>query len=255
MSDPNTFDKELQDAKANLDNPENKGTEGKDNPLNPLDDANKPVDYQKKFSESSKEAQRLYEENKAKDAEIERLRLLSEKGTNHASGESMDILYPGFEQLDPEAQANLINYTNSITKRAKEEILKDPAISFSRNVYNEKRWNDAFEVVSSKFPELKADKEAFKAKYFKPGVEVPNNIENILEDVSKIHLFDKAKDIGIREEKEKADRIDLERVTGGDKQPKASRSLEDWQRMAQENPAEFAKNSKQYHADMASGKI
>jgi hypothetical protein len=166
----------------------------------------------------------------------------------------MENLYPGFEQLDKEAQDNLINYTNIVTKRAKDEILKDPAIAFARNNYSETKWNNAFESVATKFPELKTDKENFKAKYFKAG-NVPNNIENILEDIAKIHLFDKAKEIGAKEEKAKTDRIDTERSTGGDRTPKSVRSLEDWQRMANENPQKFASLSKEYNSDIESGKI
>jgi hypothetical protein len=255
MSDPNTFDKEIADANANPQDPNNQGAEGKDNPINPLEPTEPQVDYQKKFSESSKEALRLFEENKAKDAEIERLTQLSEKGSQDLNpGEITESLYPGFEELDAQAQENLVRFTNSVTRKAQEQILKDPAIAFSRQIYNEKKWDSAFEKVTSKYPELKDSKDDFKAKYFKAS-NVPDNIENILDDVSKIYLFDKAKEIGIRETEEKNKRVDLERTTGGDKEVSASRSLQDWERMAQENPAKFARLSKEYHSDLNSGKL
>lgn len=253
--DPNSFDQELKDGQN--PNPENqdKGTEGKDNPNNPAPGTEQVVDYQKKFSESSREAQRLLEEKKKLEAELsEKDRLLSEKGSQEIAPGEITELYPGFEQLEPEAQENLIKFTQNITRKAQAEILKDPAIAYSRNVYSEKRWDDAFESIAQKYPELKENKDDFKVKYYKPG-SVPNNIENILEDVSKIYLFDKAKDIGAREAKAKEDRIELERATGGDKAPVATRDLSDWQRMAQENPAKFAKLSKEFQSDVQSGKL
>jgi hypothetical protein len=68
-------------------------------------------------------------------------------------------------------------------------------------------------------------------------------------------LFDKAKEIGAKEQTEKQNRVDIERTTAGSKDSTVRRSLEDWNRMAQENPAKFAQMSKEYHADLASGKI
>lgn len=254
MEDPNTFDKELKP---------DQGTEGKENLNNPNPDPELEVDYKKKFSESSSEALRLLAENKEKDrllaeaqAEKERLaRELAEKGNQDLNpDEFTETLYPGFEQLDPEAQENLIKFTKNITKKAQDEILKDPAIAFARNSYSEKVWDGAFQSVAQKYPELSTNKDDFKAKYFKAG-NVPPNIEKILEDIAKMYLFDRAKEIGAREEKEKADRIELERTTGGDKKPKASRTLEEWARIARENPAQFAKMSKEYHADLQAGKL
>jgi hypothetical protein len=256
MSDPNSLDQEFKDGQA--PNPEiiDQGTEGETTPINPLENADSQVDYQRKFSESSKEALRLLEEKKALEAQnAEYARQLAEKGSQpENAGEITESLYPGFEELDPQAQDNLVKFTNSITKRAQEQILRDPAIAFARQNYNERKWERAFENVVSKRPELKTSKDEFKAKYFKAS-NVPDNIENILDDVSKIYLFDKAKDIGIREVQEQSKRVDLERTTGGDKTPQASRSLEDWSRLAQENPAKFASMSKEYHADLDAGKL
>ena len=259
MIDPNSFDQELKDSQK--DNPENsdKGTEGKDNLKNiPPKDAEPKVDYEKKFSESSKEALRLLEENKLKDQKIAEFeKKILEKGDLDPNGFKEKIteeLYPGFNELDKEAQDNLLRFSDSIAKKSEARLLKDPAIAFARSQYNEKKWESAFIKISEKYPELKDKKDDFKTKYFK-ATNVPDNIENILEDISKIYLFDNAKDVGAREEKEKQDRIDLERSTGGDKTPRSSRSLGDWQKMAQENPAQFAKMSREYHNDLASGKL
>jgi hypothetical protein len=209
------------------------------------------IDYQKKFSESSKEALRLLEETKAKDAEIERLRQLTEGNAVTTADDSE--LYPGFSSLSEEEQQNLINYTNGVTKKAVDNIYKDPAIAFAKRSYNEQKWNSAFNDVSAKYPTLRDDGE-FKRKFFKAD-NVPDNIGDLLDDLAKIHLFDKAKDLGAQEAAEKLGRIEIERSAGGDKTPTTTtRSMEDWHRMAQENPAQFAKMKEEFNKDMASGK-
>ena len=65
----------------------------------------------------------------------------------------------------------------------------------------------------------------------------------------------KLKEIGAKESKEKESHIELERTTAGLKESQVSRSLEDWQRMSQDNPAKFASLSKEYNSDLSSGKI
>lgn len=245
---PNSFDKEIKDAQnANPETP-SQGTEP-EKTVNPTPAGEQTVDYKTKFAESSKEALRLFEENKKLQEE------LSAKANGTApAAPTTDNLYPGFEQLDPEAQANLVAYTDMIKKKTMEGVYQDPAIKFARNQYNTTIWNEAFGKVAEKYPELKDDK-SFRDKYFKVDV-VPDNIESILSDVAKIHLFDKAKDIGAQEEKKKIEeRVDLERATGGEKTPTSARSLEDWNRMARENPAKFAKLGKEFNADISSGKI
>lgn len=211
------------------------------------------VDYKVKFSESSKEANRLLEENKKKDAEIARLAEIARENESK-KGAIAESLYPGFEELDEESKENLVNYTKTVEDRVKSEIYKDPAISFARQSYNEKKWNDAFVEISQTFPELASDKDAFKSKYYNPN-NVPENITSILKDIAKIHLFDKAKEIGAREEEEKKNRIELDRSGGGEKDKPTGRTLEEWQRMQVENPAKFAKESKQFLNDMSSGKL
>lgn len=251
--DPNSFDKDIADAQSGA-NPadHNQGTGGDSTQSNTTPDGAQSVDYQKKFAESSKEALRLFEENKKKDEEIARLAAIA---TQHEKVENnIDSLYPGFEQLDPEAQKNLVSYTNLIVKRAEENLNKNPAIAHAVTVYNESKFDRAFGDILTQYPDLKTSKDEFKKKYFNPQ-NTPDNIKDILNDLAKVHLFDKAVDIGAKGEKEKIDRIDLNRSTGGDKTPKASRTIEDWNRMAQDNPAKFAKLSKEFSEDINSGKI
>lgn len=237
----------------------NKGTQENDNSINAtIENVGQVVDYAKKFSESSKEAQRLFQENKERDAEIERLRqenlVLKGNGNGEDHNQNTDNFYPGFENLDEEARSNLIAYTNTVTQRAKDELYRDPAIAFAKKQYNEQVWDSAFNKTVSQYPELAESKEEFKSKYYNVN-NVPENIDSILLDIAKIHLFDKAKEIGAKEETEKINRIETERTTSGKKDTTVSRSLEDWQRMSQENPAKFASLSKEYNNDLNSGKI
>ncbi len=138
--DPNSFDQEIKDAQANPETPD-KGTEPDKTDKNKSMEG-EPIDYATKFAESSKEALRLLEENKKKDEEIARL---AAKANGPASpAQSTENLYPGFEQLDPEAQANLVAYTDLIQKRTLEGVYKDPAIKFAKEQYNTTRWEQAF---------------------------------------------------------------------------------------------------------------
>lgn len=243
---PNSFDTEIKDAQANPDTQVQR-TEVETTTPNPTKEGEPNVDYAIKFAESSKEALRLLEENKRLAKELE-------AKANAEVPQSMDSVYPGFEQLDPEAQKNLIAYTNVVTKRATEEIYKNPAIAHSVKIYNENKFNTALESITNKFPELSKSKDDFKSKYFNAN-NVPDNIESILGDLAKAYLYDKAVEIGAEKERAKADRVDMERTTGGEKTPQTSRSLEDWARMAVENPQKFAQLSKEYNTDLESGKL
>lgn len=242
---------------ALLANPDtqNEGTEGMDNPENPTPEAEPVIDYKMKFSESAKESLRLLEENKKILEENKRLQKLAEERELGTKPSVMDdSLYPGFEDLDEGEKERLINYTNSVKRMALQDINKDPAIAYTRRMYNEKQFDSALASVVQKFPDLRDNIDDFKAKNFNPD-NVPKNIEEILESVAKIHLFDKAKDLGAIEEKERANRLDTERARGGDRTPTTSRSAEDWQRMQRTNPAKFAKMSKEFKADLESGKL
>lgn len=212
------------------------------------------IDYKKKFSESSKEALRLLDEVKAKEKEIEDLRKATEQSGGNYTETTDEPLYPGFETLSDDEKRNLKAYTDSITKKVRDELYSDPSISFAKESFNEKRWNESFEKVANQFPELRESREEFKKQYFNPS-NVPQNIDDILGQLSKVYLFDKARDMGAKEAIEKASHIEIERASGGDKTPKASRSLEDWHKLASSDPVKFAKLSKEYNEDLASGRL
>ncbi len=231
-------------------NPEPEITEEK-----PTEAESEPdVDYKVKFSESTRENARILEKQREKEAEIERLRQELEAKQDIGANNS-DALYPGFDMLSDDERKNLLAYTDSIKKQTLNEVYKDPALAFAKQSYNENKWERAFEQVASELPEIRESKDEFKSKFYKKDVSVPDNIKDILTDLSKAHLFDKARDLGMKDALAQTKRIDIERQSGGEKTPKATRTLEDWYKMAQNNPGEFAKQSKQFNEDMQSGKL
>lgn len=219
--------------------------------------SNDGVDYREKFINSAKGAQALLDEKRKLEARIAELELNPTAGNSSGlptHSTDTEVLYPGFENLDPDAQENLLKYTNGVVNKTKQEIYKDPAIAFAQKTYNESKWESAFNETLAKFPELVDAKAEFKSQYFNPK-NVPDNMSDILTTMAKSYLFDKARDIGAQEGKQVAERVQLEEPTGGDKTPTVHRSLEDWHRIAQENPAKFAAMKQQYDADVASGKL
>lgn len=246
-NDPNSFDKEIEDAQkgANPANPTPEGTEQKET----VKTEPETVDYREKFVQSAKGAQQLLKEKQELEAEIARL-----KTVTPPRPDVTDDLMPGFENLEPEQQDGLIAYTNAVVKRTREEIYKDPAIAFSKQNYNESKFNSALDLVIAEFPALAASKAEFKAQYFNPN-NVPDNIQEILESMAKVYLFDKAHDIGAEEAKAAADRVELENTTGGDRTPQARRTLAEWEYMSRTNPAKFASLKKEYEADLESGQL
>lgn len=214
------------------------------------------VDYREKFINSAKGAQALLDEKKKLEARVAELESNRAAGNIELPIHSTDseILYPGFENLDSEAQENLLAYTNAVTNKTEQKILARPSIAFAEKTYNESKWETAFNETAAQFPELAAAKDEFKSQYFNPK-NVPDNISDILTTMAKSYLFDKARDIGAKEGLETAQRVQLEESTGGDKTPTVHRSLADWQRLAQQNPAKFAAMKKEYEADLASGKL
>jgi hypothetical protein len=241
MNNPNSFDEEVQDAQANPDTTQ-EGTEQTVTVETPVAQV---IDYETKFRESAKEAQRLYSEKKKLEEQ------LANRQSETFNTTPDTELFDGFGELDEDAQRNLLSFADTVRKKALDEVYKDPAIAFARTSYNEKRWDAAFAEAVQVIPELADKAQDFRTKYYNP-TNVPDNMADIIKDLAKIYLFDSAKEVGAKEEAEKSKRINLEDVTGGDKNPpSASRSMAEWQRLAQENPQKFASLSKEFNEDLA----
>lgn len=246
-NNPNLDDQKPQDGvDPNLGGGDNEPG-GADRPNNDPDhDPEHGIDYKKKFSESTTENQRIRAENERIAAE--NARLMRELGDRTPS----DDRDPG---ADPDGEdENVVAFTDHVVQKAKSELEKDPAIALARRTYNEKTFDDALSSVIEQHPELATTKSEFKEKYFQAN-NVPANIKDLLGDLAKIWLFDKAKQMGAEEERAKQNRLDTERITGGDRTQRTKRTLEEWHRIAQANPAKFATMKKEYEADLASGEL
>lgn len=234
MNNPNSFDEEdVQDVDTTNPDEDHQGTEPQEEMV-----------PKAKFTASAQEAIRLKHELDRVKAELEAKTEAHEPINQPYS----DELYEGFSDLDDDAKQNLLAYTENVKRRVTQELYKDPALAFARRTYNEKRWDDAFAEIQSSYPDIKANAAEFKANYFNPE-NVPENIAEILNDVAKIYLWDRAKEIGASEERDKAGRLEIDVATGGEKTPPVRRSLEDWHYMSQTNPAKFASLTKEYEED------
>lgn len=255
--DPNSFSAdELKDGSQPNPTVPALGTDA-DKTVNTTPEGEQNVDWEAKFKASAAGVQKLLDEIKTlKEGRGEFVPEPEQIDPN--KDQSMEALYPGFEELAPDAQNQLIVYTNNIKKSVLEGVYQNPAIKHAVTQYNTTKWDNAFAAVSEKFPDLKTSKDDFKSKYFKADI-VPDNIESILTDLAKSYLFDKSRELGAEEERKKQkienERVELERTTGGNEPATTSRTLADWQRMAVENPQQFAKLSKEYNDDLASGRI
>lgn len=247
--DANSVDTTVENVQDTNSQESIQGTQETENSTNSFQEVAPAIDYQKKFSESSKEALRIREENK----ELKRQLELRDNYVQETV-QNTDNLYPGFENLDDDSKENIIAYTEAVSRKAAEKLKKDPAYAFSIKQYNEQLFNSALNKTIEKYPELANNKDDFRNKYYDVS-NVPPNIENILGDIAKIYLFDKAKEVGARETEEKSKRFELERANASSHEPVASRTLEDWARLQQENPAKFASMREQYKKDLDSGKI
>lgn len=216
------------------------------NPIETVKDdnieANNDIDYKTKFSESSKEALRIREENIRLANEIEELRNRPEPNGGNYTDNSEQII-PGFDHLSDEEQKNLLAYTDSIKQATLKEVYKNPAIANATKQYNESVWDSAFAEVSSTIPELAKIKDEFKANHFDSN-NVPSNVKDLMSKAAKIYLYDNAEKIGIQKGIEQAGRLDIERANGGDKTPTTERTTEDWEQLRYSNPVKFAQEYK-----------
>jgi hypothetical protein len=233
MNNPNSFDEEVEDAQNANPDTDSQGTEQTEEMV-----------PKAKFTASAQEAIRLKHELDRVKAELE----ANKQAQDPIIPSYSEELYPSFNDLDDDAKANLLAYTETVKKSVTQELYKDPAFAFARSNYNEKKWDDAFSTIAETYPDIKANAAEFKANYFNPN-NVPENISEILQDIAKIYLFDKAKEIGASEERSKDNRLEIDVATGGEKNPSVRRSIEDWHHMAQTDPAKFAKLSAEYDED------
>lgn len=268
MSNQNPQDLNLDSKELNPDGTP-KGTEGAELPKKP--DGSVDVDnltpeqaakYWKDKADASTRGFHQFKTDKEKEIEelkskIPSAQELEDAASKAANASEFENLIPNFDLLDDEAKANLKIFYRNIEKNILGKIDKDPAILDSRRTFNEKKWESAFNKVAGQFTELTGFREEFKKAYFQAD-NVPDNIDQILTTLAKSYLFDRAKELGAKEEQERQERVELERAGrgGADPQgPSTKRTLEDWLFLQKTNPVKFSELKKEFDEDMASGKL
>lgn len=241
---PNLHEQEVKTEGENLSNPN-------------LEDANKGTepDYKVKFSESSREAQRLLEEKKRLLKEKEELQARLDKKNNQDGDEP---LFEGFQSLPEEDQRNMIEYTKSIKESVMNDVVNNPVFLDAQKRQNELKWDQAFASVSTAFPDITEHKSEFKSKYYNQD-NVPDNIDVILLDLTKSFLFDKAQEIGMRKAQEMQGRVEIPHSQSGsggqEEETSTHKTLEEWNTLMKTDQKEFLRLQDQFNEDMASGKL
>lgn len=192
------------------------GTEGDLTPKKePKDDElpSEPVDYKKKFSESSREVQRILEESKLKDKKIAEL-----EANKPPSEEEFAKTYPDWEFLSDEQKGFI---------KRQEQLEKD-----IRDMKEEKAWQNDFSTAVKKFPQLAGKEKEFKDYCY----QFPKGIN--AETLAKSFLFEESKP-----EVPKEPRKGLEKPTGGraGKVPPQEMTLADIKRLRETNEKLYIK--------------
>jgi len=152
-----------------------------------------PVDYKKKFGDSTRENQRIEEEN----AKLlgEKAKLEEKLKSKPPSEEEMSQKYPDWEFMDA-----------------------DEKIKARANISNEKRlqrleeksaWDDDYKKILDKFPELAKHEEEFKKEAYKH----PKTVD--LETIAKSFLYEPKSETPEPPEVPETPKLGLERPTAG----------------------------------------
>lgn len=133
-------------------------------------------------------------------------------------------------------------------------IASDPA--FVGSIAGSKRslLDEAFNKLAQEEgyePVLKY-KDEIVSRYFADPLSIPDNISEVLKPIAGGVLFEHRDEIA-SDDKPKHDRVEMLGGQGGDKKVAPARSIEYWERVARENPQEFAKPDVQklFNEDMA----
>lgn len=133
-------------------------------------------------------------------------------------------------------------------------IANDPAFAGAVGGANRSRLDQAFNKLASEdgYEAVLTYKDEIISRYFTDDLAIPEDAYSVLKPIAGGVLFEHRADIDA-ERKPKHDQVDMLGGQGGDKNPAPARSIEYWERLAQENPAEFAKAEvqKMFNEDMA----
>lgn len=133
-------------------------------------------------------------------------------------------------------------------------IASDPAFQGTLRSSNLSRLESAFHKLSQEegYEPLMDYKEEIISRYFQDELAIPEDVYSVLKPIAGSVLFEHRVEIS-EGEKPKHDRVEMLGGQGGDKKVSPARSIEYWERIAQENPQEFAKPEVQklFNEDMA----
>ncbi len=188
------------------------GTEGEGTPKTTSETEELPVpevDYKKKFSDSSREVQRLLSEDKLRKVRIEELEAKLAKADELSSEEKLHEKFPDWDMLS-DSEKQLIKRQEKTEK----ELLK---------LKEEQAWKDDFGKAVDKFPKLSEREKEFKDFCYR----FPKGID--AETLAKSFLFEE-------KEEPKEPRKGLEKPTGGTKgMPSGELSDEEVKRLRETN--------------------
>lgn len=162
---------------------------------------------------------------------------------------------PDFDLLDDSTQANLRAIFQAMDRRLQKNLDNDPGVKLARQTFAAQKWDESFNRIAPAFgTRLTEKREDFRARYFQAN-NVPDNIDEILTQLGKSYLYDQALEDGAAQERERNERIDPLRGTGGPKTPVSGMTIDDWERLRKTNPKAFAARSKEFDEQMASGQL
>lgn len=233
--------------------PDELGTdEGKETPektpIEPVIDSDEIEALKKQRAESAKEAIRLAKENKAKEAEIQRLK--TELEGYQSSGETpldeneLARKHPDWDILG-ESEKSRIRQAEHIELRQKKldsDLKKERAERIKAE--EERRFNEGFQKSLVSFPDLKGKEQEFKDFCYND-----KNLGNTnFEILAKSFLFDSVKEK--EADRERKEREGLEPGTGGEKKAPAKEGF-----TAKEAHDLMVSNPKKYNEMVRDGKI
>ena len=217
-------EKPNQTPEGNEPAPTPKGTEGEKAPkeTKPEGEGSPPegdVDYKKKFSDSSRENQRILQESKLKDEKNAELETKLAEASKTPPEEELAKKYPDWEYKEEEDKERI---------RKAEETEKR-----LRKIEEATAWEADYKslIVNPEFASLKEKEAEFKEFAYK----YPKSVD--LPTLAKSFLYDN------KPEPEAAPRKGLEKPTGGgpEQAPASEMSLEDIGRLRKENPKLYIK--------------
>lgn len=157
--------------------------------------------------------------------------------------------------IKDEASLNALESLGKLSEEnAFKRIASDPAFVGSIAGANLQRLDQAFTKLSQEdgYESVLKYKDEIISKFFENPLAIPEDVFSVLKPLAGGVMFEHRDEIA-SENKPTHDRVNMLGGQGGDKKVAPARSIEYWERIAKENPQEFAKPEVQklFNEDMA----